>query len=267
MSETETSTTTTPTAATTFHAELPADRLLTALDPVAALVEECRVGFDEDGLRIAAADPATVALVDLRIDAAAFEAYRAREGRVGLDLERLCSVLGVADRGDSVELALDPETRRLDVSIGELAYGLALLDPETVRAPPDRSEMEYELPGGAAVSETILSRGIGAAEMVGDHVSIGVEADGDDGAALFLQADGDTDEASLRVPPADLDRFDPADVRSLYSLDYLRSMSRAIPSETLVDLGVGSDAPLSLSFDPDDGIGVDYLLAPRRQVN
>jgi proliferating cell nuclear antigen len=265
MSETQTPTT--GTAATTLYAEVPADRLRTALAPVDALVEECRVRFDEDGLRVAAADPATVALVDLRIDAAAFDAYRAEEGRVGLDLDRLCSVLGVADRGDGVELTLDPETRRLRVSIGGLSYSLALLDPETVRAPPDRSEMEYELPGGAAVPETILSRGISAAEMVGDHVAVGVDAGGDDDSVLFLQANGDTDEASLRVPSADLDRFDPADVRSLYSLSYLRSMSRAIPSEICVDLGVGTDAPLSLSFDPDDGVHVDFLLAPRRQVN
>lgn len=264
MSETETADPAARTAATTFHAELPADRLSTALDPVGALVSECRVRFDEEGVRIAATDPATVALVDLRIGVEAFETYCAEDGRVGLDLERLQSVLGVADRGDAVELALDPETRRLEVAIGGLSYSLALLDPETVRAPPDRAEMEYELPGGAAVPEGLLDRGIGAAEMVGDHVAIGV--DGDD-PALFVHAEGDTDEASLRVPAADLDRFEAADARSLYSLDYLRSMGRAIPSGASVDLGVGSDAPLSLSFAPEDGVSVDYLLAPRRKVD
>lgn len=252
-----------PPTETTFHCELPADRLRTALDTADALVDECRLRFDESGIRIAAADPATVALIDLRIDASAFDTYRTAEGRFGLNLERLLDVLGVGDPGTTVELTLEPETRRLAVELGELSYTLALLDPETVRAPPDRSEMEYELPGRAAVPSDTLSRGASASAMVGDHVGVGF--DPDDG-TLFLRADGDTDEASLTVPGADLDRFDPADVRSLYSLDYLESMLRAIPSGTAVDLGVGSETPIQLSFDVDDGVAVDYLLAPRRRV-
>lgn len=248
---------------TTFHAALSADRLRTALDPVAALVDECRVRFDEDGLRVAATDPATVALVDARLRPGAFETYRAESGRFGLDLERFLDVVGVGARDDAVEMVLDPETRRLRVSIGDLSYSLALLDPDTVREPPDPAEMEYDLPAGASVPADLLDRGVDAAEMVGDHVAVGVETEDP---AVVLHADGDTDEASLRVPESDVDRFEAADVESLFSLSYLRSMCRAIPSGTTVALDVGREAPLSLSFDPTDDVSVDYLLAPRRRA-
>jgi len=247
-----------------LYCEIPADRLRTALHTVDALVDECRLQFDEAGIRIAAADPAAVALVDLRVDATAFDTYRAADGRFGLNLERLLDVLGVVDRETTVELTLDSETRRLQVELGELSYTLALLDPETVRSPPDRAEMEYELPGRADVPAASLDRGVSAAAMVGDHVELGFD---DEASTLFVRADGDTDEASLAVPGADLDRFEPADVRSLYSLDYLESMLGAIPSGTTVDLGVGTETPVQLSFESDDDVAVDYLLAPRRRAD
>ena len=248
---------------TTFHAALPADRLRTALEPVAALVEECRVRFDGEGLRVAATDPATVALVDVRIRPNAFETYRAESGSFGLDLDRFLDVVGVGDRDDVVEMVLDPETRRLRVSIADLSYSLALLDPDTVREPPDPSEMEYDLPAGASLPVERLDRGVGAAEMVGDHVAVGVETEDP---AVVVHADGDTDEASLRVPEGDLDRFEAAEVTSLFSLSYLDSMCRAVPSGTTVDVDVGTEAPLSMAFDPTDGVSVDYLLAPRRRA-
>jgi len=249
---------------TTFDARIDADRLATALDAVAALVDECRVRFDDGGLRGAAADPATVALVDLRVDAAAFERYEAGDGRIGLDLERLLAVLSVADRGDSVALTLDPETRRLDVSVGDLSYSLALLDPDTVRAPPDRSEMAYELPASATLSADQFDRGLRAAEMVGDHVAVGTDPDAE---TLFVRADGDTDEATLALPAAELASLTVADARSLFSLSYLRSMVGAMPGDASVDLGVGTEAPLALSFSPAADVAVDYLLAPRRRVD
>ncbi len=249
---------------TTFHATLPAERLLTALDPVAALVEECRVRFDEAGLRVAATDPATVALVDVRVGADAFGTYRTDSGRFGLDLERFLDVVGVGDRDDVVEMVLDPETRRLRVAIDDLSYSLALLDPDSVREPPDPDDMEYDLPAAASLRAERLDRGVGAAEMVGDHVAVGVETEDP---AVVVRAEGDTDEASLRLPAADLDRFEGADVTSLFSLSYLDSMCRAMPSETTVDLDVGTEAPLSLSFDPTEGVSVDYLLAPRRRAD
>lgn len=247
-----------------FDATVDADRLATALDAVGALVEECRVHVDGEGLRIAAADPATVALVDLRVDAAAFERYRAGEGRLGLDLERLRSVLSVADRGDRVDLVLDAETRRLDVAVGDLSYSLALLDPDTVRAPPDRSEMSYELPAGATLPADALDRGLRAAEMVGDHAAVGADPES---RTLFVRADGDTDEATLALPESELAALTVADARSLFSLSYLRSMVGAMPGDAAVDLDVGTEAPLALSFTPADGVAVDYLLAPRRQVD
>jgi len=257
---------TTPTAdsGATFEATVDADRLATALDAVGALVEECRVRTAADGLRIAAADPATVALVDLRIDAAAFERYRASGGVLGLDLERLRSVLRVADGDDRVDLALDPETRRLEVAVGDLSYSLALLDPGTVRSPPDRSEMEYDLPAGATLDAAALDRGLRAAEMVGDHVAVAVDPDE---RALVVAAEGDTDEATLSLSEGDLDSLTVADARSLCSLSYLRSMTGAMPGDAAVDLGVGTEAPLALSFAPAEGVSVEYLLAPRRRVD
>ena len=45
------------------------DRLSDFLKPVSALVDECKLHLNVDGLRIAAVDPANVAMVDATLDA------------------------------------------------------------------------------------------------------------------------------------------------------------------------------------------------------
>jgi hypothetical protein len=54
-------------------------------------------------------------------------------------VERLGDIVGMADRDQLVYFTLDAETRKLEIRICELTYTLALLDPETVRSPPDQT--------------------------------------------------------------------------------------------------------------------------------
>lgn len=113
------------------------------VDVAATVVDECIVRFEDDRLRIAATDPALVALVDVTLEAAACETYRVREPTtVGLDLERLADCLGMAGTDDVVGLRLDDETGTLGIELEDLAYATGVLDPETVREPPDVGDLE-----------------------------------------------------------------------------------------------------------------------------
>jgi len=226
-----------------------------------ALVDECHLFVEPEGLRLRAMDPATVAAVDVTLEDTAFDAYEADSMHLAVDLERLGDVVGMADRGQSVRLALDPETRTLEIRVGELAYTLALVDPETVRSPPDRDSLGVEFPAALTTESGTLARAVRAADMVSDHVALGVD---DEAGAFYAEADGDTDDVSLSVPETDLRDLSPAPAHSLFSVDYLDAITRAIPGELDVDLELGTEKPLAVAFEYADGGGsAEYLLSPR----
>ncbi|AGB14996.1 DNA polymerase sliding clamp subunit [Halovivax ruber XH-70] len=240
-------------------ARVDAGTLSTVIDALSALVTECRLEFDDDGLSVIATDPAVVASVSVDLAAGAFETYDGANGTFGLDVERLGTIVGLADRDRPVTLAVDAGTRHLHVGIGELRYEMGLLDPETIRSPPDPTELRFEYGGGAVLPSATVDRFVGATDLVANHLSIALADE-----ALRIEADGDVDAVSLEFEATDLQAFTPGEARSLYSLEYLRDMSRAIPGDAAVDLRIGTETPISLGFEIADGDGsVEYVLSPR----
>lgn len=241
-------------------AVVDAERLGSALSVVGALVDECRIELAVDGLRVRAVDPANVAAVSVDVPAAAFSEYDAGGETVGIDIERFTEVVGLADAGTTVRLALDAERRRLHLLVGELSYTLGLIDPEAIREPLDPAEMTYDCPASLALPGSDVGRIVDAADMVADHLTLGVDADAEE---FYAEASGDTDDVALSFPAEELRAFDPADAESLFSLDYLRELSRPIPAETAVTVELGADQPVVLSFDVGESGEATYLLSPR----
>jgi len=83
-------------------------------------------------------------MVDLSLDASAFESYEADGGLIGVDLSRLEDIAGMADTGQLIQLELDEETRKLHIQIDGLEYTLALIDP--TRSAKSRTFRTLDLP-------------------------------------------------------------------------------------------------------------------------
>ena len=244
-----------------FQTVVNAKTIQTAAALVDALFEECHVYFDGDGVRMSAIDAATVASVDLMLERAAFEAYEATDGHVGVDLARLRDVVRMADRGQPVELTIDSETRKLEIRIDGLEYALALLDPETVRSLPDWSSLDLEFAGGVVTEAEAVDRAVRAADMVSDHVALEIDETEE---VFYVEAEGDTDDVSLALPADDLVELTPGEARSLFSIDYLTAINRAMPGDIEVDLQLGTDHPLAIRYEFAEGGGsVEYLVSPR----
>jgi proliferating cell nuclear antigen len=246
---------------TPLHVVAPAATLRTAVDVLGALVDECRVRFDEEGLHVAAMDPATVASVSLDLDPTAFEVFDVEERTLGVPLERLDDVLSMGSGDGPVSLALDPETRRLAVAVAGLDYSMALVDPDAIRSPPDLDELDFDYAASVVLEAEALSRSIRAADMVSNHAAVGVDEDEE---AFVVTAEGDTDDVRYRLSGEDLVDIDPEEAESLYSVDYLRALDRPTSTGSEVTLRLGTEIPLSLSFEVADGAGqVEYALSPR----
>ncbi|PSQ04185.1 DNA polymerase sliding clamp [Halobacteriales archaeon QS_6_71_20] len=244
-----------------FKAIVSTSTLRDALDSVSVLVDECKVRLEEDELAIRAVDPANVGMVDLALEAAAFESYEADGGVIGVNLNRLEDIAGMADTGDLIQLELDEETRKLHIHIEGLSYTLALIDPDSIRQEPDIPDLD--LPAEIVLEGAQLDRGITAADMVSDHIRLRVDEAEE---AFFIEAEGDTDDVDLQLDRGDLIDLQAGPADSLFSLDYLKDMDKAIPKDAEVRVELGEEFPVKHHYEFGEGMGqVTYMLAPRIQ--
>lgn len=246
-----------------FTAIVRGGPLQAAVDAVAALVEECVVEVGPDGLSVAAQDPATVAMVSLDLPASTFESYESTGAELGVDLERLGDVVGMAGADEPVRLELDAETRTLHVRVGELAYTLGLVDPDAVRSPPERIDLAERYTAAVTLDGREVDNFVRAADMVADHLELGVDED-----HLYASADGDTDAVRVEHPADDCGSFDVDgdDPDSLFSVSYLDSVARVVPPDADARVRFGDGEPVEFTFDLAGG-SVQYVVAPRIRTN
>jgi|AntDeeMetageno51_2_1112566.scaffolds.fasta_scaffold01399_7 proliferating cell nuclear antigen len=252
-----------------FQATAEVSLLQDYFDQFDALVDEMRLHITEDGLWASAVDPANVAIIVEDLDESAFDRYMASGGMIGFNLGRVIDILSMGDKGELATLELDLETRKLHIQIEELSYTLALIDPESIRKEPDIPQMD--LPVTAVVEASDFDRGLTAADMVDNHLTLrtGTTDDGVD--ALYLEAEGDTDDVDLELTvDEDLVAFedDGEGGNSLFSLDYLKDINKVIPGDVEITIELGSEFPVKLHYDHNevDGdakSGVTVMLAPR----
>jgi proliferating cell nuclear antigen len=244
-----------------FKAIVDAETLRTALDSVSVLVDECKIHLEEDGISIRAVDPANVGMVDLTLDREAFESYETDGGLIGVNLSRLEDIAGMADAGQLVNLELDEETRKLHIEFDGLEYTLALIDPDSIRQEPDIPDLD--LPADIVIEGRDIDRAVTAADMVSDHIALGVDGDGE---FFYVDAEGDTDDVHFELDDEDLLALEAGDAHSLFSLDYLKDMNKAIPNDGEVTIELGEEYPVKMHFEIAEGMGhVTYMLAPRIQ--
>jgi proliferating cell nuclear antigen len=200
-------------------------------------------------------------MVDLELSANAFESYETDGGVIGVNLDRLEDIVAMADSGQLVHLELDEETRKLHISLDGLEYTLALIDPDSIRQEPDLPDLD--LSSEVVIEGADINRSVTAADMVSDHIALGVDPDAEQ---FYVDAEGDTDDVHLELGREDLIDLTPGDARSLFSLDYLKDMNKAIPKDAEVTMELGEEFPIKMHFGFAEGDGhVTFMLAPRIQ--
>lgn len=248
-----------------MKAEISPERLLETLDIAGRLVDECKIHLNDDGIRICAVDPANVGMTDINLSADAFESYETNGGMdvIGTYLDPLVDTANMADNDEMINLRVDEETRMLHVTMKNMERTIALIDPDSIREEPDIPDLD--LPAELTVEGRDINRGIDAADMVGNHVAFVVD---EREREFAVTAEGDTDDVCLEFAEDELIELTPGEAHSLFSLDYLKDMTKSIPSDAEVKLNLGEDFPTKMKFDLADGNGEAlYMLAPRIQDN
>lgn len=242
-----------------FEARVKQSVLAEVLDVADALVEEAVLHFDDDGLVMQPVDKANVGMAAVSVPASDFETYETDGVQLGIVIDKVSDVLGMAGADELVEFYLDEETRKLEINADGLEYTMGLIDPSNIQGMDEKPDLPFGAIATVATSE--VKRAIKAADMVSDHVTVKVE----DGEASIL-ASGDSDDIDYVPTDSKVDAGasgEVEDASSMFSLPYLKDMSKAIQS-SYVRLGVADDMPLRIEFalDQSDGEGA-FFLAPR----
>ena len=231
-----------------FKAVIGAEKLKDSIESISTLVDEAKFRLTPNGLSVKAVDPANVAMVSFDLAKDAFDSFEATEGELGIDLTKLNGVMEMADKSDNIELELDEAGHKLIVRMRGLAYTMSLLDPSSIRKEPKVPVLD--LPAHIVVRGDDIKRAVKAAEKVSDYMSMGVKGD-----VFFMEAEGDTDRVLVELRREQLIDLQPADAKSLYSLDYLSDMSKILGKSNEVTIDLGKDYPLKIKVKIADGHG------------
>ena len=240
-----------------FKAEIKSETLKGLVNIISTLIDEVKFTITPEGMTLKAVDPAHVAMIELKVGAKAFESYSASETEIGLDLDKVKTVLKLAGQGDVIAMEQDDAKGRFIFRIGNITRSMNLVDTSSMSDP---KVPQLTLSASAVTLVDQLQRGMRAAETISDHISLKADPE-----FFELTCEGDTDDASLKLKGADLDSLDvPSAVESLFPLDYFLNIIKAIPAGTKVRVELDSDYPVKLAFGLANGeASVIYFLAPR----
>jgi proliferating cell nuclear antigen len=246
-----------------FEAKISKAKLGEVLDVADALVEEAVLQFDADGLTVTVVDPANVGMARVDVPESDFDVYETNGVRLGVFIGKFSDVLGMMGADDVLEMHLDEETRKLELSAGGLNFTMALIDPDSINTMDELPDLPFG--AKATVETTAVKRAVKAADMVSDHLTLRVE----DG-AFSIEASGDTDDIDYAATDAKVapgSDGDIEDAKSMFSLSYLKDMFKAINGD-YVSASIAEDMPVRIEFKlaQSDGTGV-FFVSPRISGN
>ena len=257
-----------------------ADPLRSLLELPQALVEECRVHLEDDGLKIRAVDPANVGLVSLSVPASSFETYAvAGSLTIGLPLDTLAKSVRFARKrqDDPVRVDVLPEGERARLRAAALRPNQRMrrvsefytINPDSVREEPDVPDIE--LPNMAAPDVNALGDAIAELERLNEHVWFSR-----DGETFLIstqpvgESQLDEDHAvvdSVAFPEAAWSENGADSARgSVFSMDYLSDAIGALDAAKAdrVTLSFGDEFPTRIRGEwVEWGFTATFMVAPR----
>jgi proliferating cell nuclear antigen len=242
-----------------FKASLRDPKLLKhSIDAISNMVDEVGINVTKEGMTLRAMDPAHVALVDFELKKSAFDEYEVDGLLVlGIDLDRLNTILKRAGAEDKITLEFDSEKNTLKIRLKNAStrtFNLPLIEvsEEELKVP------DLEFPSTVEINSKIISEGIKDAEIVSDHVVLKVDKKN-----LYIKARGDLGNVEVKAAKEGAISFDVSqDTRSMYSLEYLKDMIKASDIADSVKISLGDNIPVKMEFLSSD-IKLSFLLAPR----
>lgn len=229
----------------------------TIVETLGVIVEEALFEIDDNALKVRVVDPSHVAMIKMEVDSAAFSTWEVDSTDIGLEVNKIKDLLGLAAPTDMVEMTYDVDMGQAKFVIGKIDRIIRPLDNSTLNPPNVPS---LDLPCKVTLPGADLAQALKAARQVGDLVNLSL-----DDKEFTVHVHGGTDKVNVSFGVDELISVEcPAAARSQYSLTYLLPMAKIFGAVDQVNLAFGENFPLNMTFEFHEGAGhVEYFLAPR----
>ncbi len=232
---------------------------------ISILVDEATFTLNPEGIQLRAMDPSRVAMVDFQWPSSIFDDYQCDEPqKMCLNITELLKLLRRSSKDETIELSLNPETARLQISITgryNRTFNMPTLEPQEEEVPTPKITFKVQ----AKATTEGLRQAIEDAQIVSDHVRL--EADSE---KLTLNATGDLMGANIELKKGsdallDLQVQEPA--KATFSLSYLAEIIKAASaSSEIATIEFANDMPIHIDFQQPKEGRLTYYLAPRIEV-
>lgn len=224
------------------------------LDILSNIVSIAHVDFSDGEVTVEGSDPGNTAIVSIKIDEENIEELESGEDlRVALNVEKLDKVFKKLTDDDYVELEFDERTCEI-TSEGQIRKEFEL--PCLQHEDPPGYDLEFEFT--QEVNANLFNEAINSASIMSDTISLEVNSD-----FLEITGAGNNSRSQYRLELDDND----LEIRSKYSLDKLKKISKIKKIEDTIDLSFGDSFPLKVSGENEKDIKMSVYLAPHASQN
>jgi len=232
---------------------------------VSELVTEVNLKITKDYMEIIAIDPANVAMIVFKLLSSAFSEYNIiKDQYLGINLNNLNQVLKRVKATDILTLELDEDKNRINIIIKGATlrkFDMSLLDTD---------EREQKIPSlnyetKVETNNLLFNDAIEDMSVVSDSLSLGLAND-----KFVIDSEGTLSSGKVEISnDEETDIYNPQglELKSKYSIEYLKKIIKAAKLTNTVILKFGQDYPLTVEYKVLDKLQLNFILAPRRINN
>lgn len=229
------------------------------VDALATLLTEAQFVATGSGLTLRQMDSSRAAMIDLSLPAGIFQEYNCdKELQICLGVDELAKVSKRMASDDKLEFSVSEQRFHIRmIGQAERLFKLQMLTPP--EAPPKKPSPDFDV--RAELYADGFKQAVKDVGVVSSHVKITADKD-----TLTFVGEGDTGEAEVALKVGEeatlFDLKVKSKATSMYALNYLSEISKAMSGDTLV-LQFSTNKPIMLDFDVAEGSRVSFILAPR----
>ena len=249
-----------------FKAKISDAKLLRdMITAISTLVDEATFNIAPEGLKLRAMDPSRVAMIDFEWPKTVFDEYACDAPiKMCINVGEMLKLLRRTGKDESIELALDEKTNRLNVGIKgkyDRTFNMPTLEATEEEVPTPKITFNVR----AKVTTDGLHQAIEDVLLVSDHVKIEVDSE-----KLTMRAAGDLMGATIELKKGsdallDLEAKEPS--KATFSLSYLSEIIKtAAGASDIATLEFSSDMPIRIDFQQPKEGKLTFYLAPRIEV-
>jgi len=249
-----------------FKAKISDAKLLRdMITAISTLVDEATFNITPESIQLRAMDPSRVAMIDFEMPKTVFDEYSAdTPTKMCINITELLKLLRRTSKDESVELALDEKTGRLNVGIKgkyDRTFNMPTLEAAEEEVPTPKITFNVR----AKATTEGLNEAIQDVQLVSDHVRIEI-----DNEKMTMRATGDLMGATVELKKGSdalLDLEAKEASKATFSLSYLSEIIKtAAATSDVATLEFSSDMPIRLDFQQPKEGKLTFYLAPRIEV-